>query len=214
MDWVTSADATAWAKRRCMKKAHPSLPALPPQTMHREGWIKWQSQLHCKKVCVWKFRIYQGSVLEAFIFCSPPRKSLGKCTILSGCFTGQLHLQTPSKSKILMILFFLIAWARATRHASRVAREVPLAESQLLYLVPFIFLKGYGLPLFLWFKDLFCLNYISPAKKRKDERLECGYFELSYLNWRWRRKAAWAGGGQQPWALRKLCQSPKGCFIY
>lgn len=157
-----------------------------------------------------------GSVLEAFVFWSPPRKCLGKCTILSGCFTGQIHLQTPSKNKILMILFFffLTAWVRATRHSSRVAREVPLAHSQLLYLGPFIFLKGCGLPLLLCSKDLFCLNYISPAKKRKDERLEGGYFELSYLSWRWKREDAWAGGGQQPWVLRKLRQSPKVFFYY
>lgn len=113
-----------------------------------------------------------GLSFGGIYFLYPPRKCLGKCTILSGCFTGQIHLQTPSKNKILMILFFLIAWVRATRHSSRVAREVPLAHSQFLYLVPFIFLKGCGRPLLLCFKDLFCLNYISPAKKRKDERLE------------------------------------------
>lgn len=110
------------------------------------------------------------------------------------------------------MIFFLIAWARATRHSCGVAREVPLADSQFLYLVPFILLKGCGLPLLLRFKDLFCLSYINPAKKRWKARVWLLWVVLPQL------KMEKEGSVSRRWAAalgtKKILPVTKGFFFF
>lgn len=91
-----------------------------------------------------------------------------------------------SKNKILMIFFFYcLGEGRSAFFQSRPLQPTPSSCSWLLSSS----WKDSALPLSLCFKELLYLNHSSPARKeKKDERLECGYLELSYLSWRWRRK--------------------------
>lgn len=149
--------------------------------------------------------------MEAFVFYFPLKKPLGKCTILSR-YTGQIHLQTPSKNKILMILFFFNCLGESRSAFFQSSQLGPPSSLSAFASGSFHPPERTRSPTLHCFKELLCLNYSSSAMKRKDERLECGYFELSYLNERWRRKREQEVGSSPGWE-RTMPVTKGSCFF-
>lgn len=92
-----------------------------------------------------------------------------------------------SKNKILMIFFFFIAWERAAQHSFRVGPCSPLPALAAGSFHPperTVLSHSHSVSK----SCSISTTAAPPGKKKKDERLECGYLELSYLSWRWRRK--------------------------
>lgn len=105
----------------------------------------------------------------------PARNPLGRHKILSkdGCLGWKPPGTFWEQNIIIIIFFFLAAWERETFSIlSELYSQVPPAHTHFrIWFVSSFWKKG-ALPLLFYFKELLCLNHSSPAKKRKDERLE------------------------------------------